>query len=67
MLLSAVLAISSLGQDVIHGAFFSGEQLARSLSPLLLYIGIGILLAFIALEWLVRLLWARRAARRRDA
>jgi hypothetical protein len=59
-LFSAVLGLSPYGQDLVHGAFFSGEQLARSLNQLLLYIFAGIMLAAVALEWLLRWLLLKR-------
>jgi len=67
MILAVVAVLSPPGRDLIHTSFYSGEQLARSLNQLLLYIAIGILLALIAVEWLVRWYLARRALRRRGA
>ena len=67
MILAAVAMLSPPGLDLIQTSFYSGELLARSLNQLLLYIAIGILVAMAALEWLVRFLWARRAAKRGGA
>ena len=59
-----IFAISPFGRLLIHSAFYSGEQLARSLSEfLLLMIGI-IWAALVLLEWLLRVYMLRRRANR---
>ena len=60
MLAAAIAIVSPFGQDLIRTSFFSGEQLARDLSQLLLYIFAGILVALVALEWLIRWLLHKR-------
>jgi hypothetical protein len=57
-----IAAISPLGQEVLHGSFLSGEQLARSISQFLLTVAIASLAGLALLEWLVRMLLARRRA-----
>jgi len=54
MLISVALILSPYGRDLIHSAYYSGEQLARSLGQLLVYISGGIMAAAIAAEWLLR-------------
>ena len=55
-----VFVISPFGQSLIHSAFYSGEQLARSLSQfLLLMIGL-IWTGLVLLEWLLRVYMLRR-------
>ena len=60
LLVAAIAIASPFGQDLIRTSFFSGEQLARDLSQLLLYIFAGILAALVALEWLIRWLLHKR-------
>jgi len=61
MVLAAGAIFNPLGQDVIHAAFFSGEQLSRNIwQPFACGAGV-ILVLLIALEWWVR---KRRAAGR---
>lgn len=61
MVIAAAVALNPLGQDVIHAAFFSGEQLSRNIWQPFVY-GTGlVLLLLIALEWWIR---KRQAARR---
>ena len=60
MLVSVALILSPYGRDLIHSAFFSGEQLARSISQLLMDITGGIMAAAIAVEWLLRWWLAKR-------
>ena len=61
MVLAAGAIFNPLGQDVIHAAFFSGEQLSRNIWQRLAC-GTGLILVLlIALEWWIR---KRRAARR---
>ncbi len=54
MLLAAVAALNPLGLDIIHAAFFSGEQLSRNIWQPIVYGVALILLVLIALEWWVR-------------
>jgi hypothetical protein len=60
MALTAIAVLNPVAFDVIRGAFYSGDQLARSLGQLLLMVFGGIAVAMIVLEWLVRWYWARR-------
>jgi hypothetical protein len=60
LIVAAVAVVSPFGQDLIHTSFFSGEQLARDLSQLLLYIFTGSAVALIALECLIRWLLLRK-------
>lgn len=60
MLISVLAVVSPLGRDVvIHTSFYAGEQLARSLAQVVLYVYGGVLLGAIVLEWLFRWWWAR--------
>ena len=62
-----VLIISLAGQSLIYSAFYSGEQLARSLSQFLLLM-IGLVWAgLVLLEWLLRVYMLRRRTRRTRA
>ena len=63
LLLSAVVALNPVGLDILHSAFFAGEQLARSIGQALVLIVLAIMAAAILLEWLVRVLISRRRAR----
>ena len=59
-----VFAISPFGQSLIHSAYYSGEQLARSISEFLLLM-IGLIWAgLVLLEWLVRVFMLRRRVKR---
>jgi hypothetical protein len=60
---AAVFAASPFGQDLLHSAFSSGEQLARSLSQFLLEVIAAIVVGLTFIEWLVRTILARRRAR----
>jgi hypothetical protein len=61
--LGPVFVISPFGQSLIHSAFYSGEQLARSLSEFLLMM-IGLIwVGLVLLEWLVRVFLRRRVNR----
>ena len=57
-IVAVIAAVSPLGQSVLHGSFISGEQLARSISQLLLMAGIAILVALAVIECLVRVVLA---------
>jgi hypothetical protein len=64
MLLAAALVLNPLGLDVLNTAFFSNEQLSRSIWQPIALIAIGILLALSMLEWFLRALVLKRRARR---
>lgn len=59
----AMLLILPLGQDLIHGAFFSGEQLSRNIMQPVLAVVVAIWAILVAIEWIVRTLLARRSRR----
>jgi hypothetical protein len=59
-----VFVIWPPGQSLIHSAFYSGEQLARSLSQFLLLVIALIWAGLVLLEWLVRVYMLRRRAKR---
>jgi hypothetical protein len=61
---AAIAVLNPLGQDIIHAAFFSGEQLSRNIWQPFVYGAALILILLIALEWWIR---KRRAARRAAA
>jgi hypothetical protein len=61
MVVGAGIILSPLGRDVIHAAFFSGEQLSRNIWQPFAYGAGMIFVLLIALEWWIR---KRRAARR---
>ena len=57
---SAGVALSTIGREFIHNAFFSGEQLSRNIAQPIVYSAIVILVVLGALEWWIRRLRARR-------
>jgi hypothetical protein len=63
LLLAVLVVISPPGREIIHDAFYSGEALSRNIAQFLVYIGLGVAVLIIALEWLVRLIISRRRAR----
>ena len=63
LLLSAELVLNPVGLDVLHSAFFAGEQLARSIGQAVVMIALAIMAGAILLEWLVRFSISRRRAR----
>jgi hypothetical protein len=63
LLFAIIVIVSPLGRDVFHGAFFSGEALARNISQAMLIMGLAFLIVVVALEWLVRFMISRRRAR----
>jgi hypothetical protein len=63
ILLGVLAAVSPLGQEVIHDAFFSGEALSRNIAQPLFFIALAFLALIAAAEWLVRLLISKRRAR----
>jgi hypothetical protein len=64
MLLVAILGLNPLGIDILNAAFFSNEQLSRSIWQPIALIAIAILLALLLLEWFLRTLVLKRRARR---
>ncbi|WP_298240875.1 hypothetical protein [uncultured Bradyrhizobium sp.] len=63
LLLSTALVLNPVGLDVLHSAFFAGEQLARSIGQAVVMIALAGMAGAILLEWLVRGLIFRRRAR----
>jgi hypothetical protein len=63
LLLSAALVFNPVGLDILHSAFFAGEQPARSIGQAVVMIALAIMAGAILLEWLVRVLIFRRRAR----
>ena len=64
MLLVAILVLNPLGLDVLNAAFFSNEQLSRSIWQPIALIVMAMLLALVLLEWFLRTLVLKRRARR---
>jgi hypothetical protein len=62
-----VFVISPFGRSLIHSAFYSGEQLVRSLSEFLLLVIALIWAGLVLLEWLLRVYMLRRRAKRSSA
>ena len=58
--LGAMFFVLPLGQEIVHGAFFSGEQLSRNISQPLLAMVFAAWAVLVAVEWIVRRLIARR-------
>ena len=63
LLLSAVLVLTPAGLDLVHSAFFAGEQLARNIAQPIVPTALAIMAVVIGFEWLVRSLIARSRAR----
>ena len=63
MLLASLVIVSPLGREIIHDALFSSEALSRDIGRFVFFIGLGILVLIVALEWLVRFIISRRRAR----
>ncbi|MGL3208486.1 hypothetical protein [Bradyrhizobium sp. BR 1433] len=63
LLLSAALVLNPVGLDLLHSAFFAGEQLARNIAQPIVLMALAIMAVVIGLEWLVRSLIARSRAR----
>ena len=59
-----LVAVSPLGQSVLHGAFVSGEQLSRSIAQFMLTIGLAIFVGLAFIEWLIKWFVRRRRAAR---
>ncbi|NEU94760.1 hypothetical protein [Bradyrhizobium uaiense] len=63
LLLSAVLVFNPVGLNLLHSAFFAGEQLARDIAQPIVLTALALTAVVIGLEWLVRSLIARSRAR----
>jgi hypothetical protein len=63
IVVAAVFALSPHGQSVLRDAFYSGEQLSRSISQFLLEVIAAIVAALALIEWVVRTILARRRAK----
>ena len=63
LLLSAAAVLNPVGFDILHSAFFAGEQLARNIAQPIVLTALAIMAVVIGLEWLVRSLIARSRAR----
>ena len=63
LLLAIMVIVSPPGREIIHNAFFSGEQLSRNIAQPILFTGVAIMILLGALEWLVRLILFRSRAR----
>lgn len=63
LLLSAVLLFNPVGLDLLHSAFFVGEQLARNIAQPIVLTALAIMVLAFGLEWLVRSLIARSRGR----
>ena len=64
LLLSAVLVLNPVGLDLVHSAFFAGEQLARNIAQPIVPTALAIMAVVIGFEWLVRSLIARSRDRK---
>ncbi len=60
MTAAAAVALSSIGREFLHGAFFTGEQLARNIAQPIVYSSAAILVVLGVLEWWIRRIRARR-------
>ncbi|MBR0839687.1 hypothetical protein JQ607_05715 [Bradyrhizobium liaoningense] len=63
MLLSIIVLVSPIGTEVLHDAFFSSEQLSRSIAQPIAFIGLAILISICLIEWLIRSIVSKRRAR----
>ena len=63
LLLSAALVLNPVGLDLLHSAFFAGEQLARNIAQPIVLTAVATMAVVVGLEWLVRSLIARSRAR----
>ncbi|WP_448031748.1 hypothetical protein [Bradyrhizobium liaoningense] len=63
LLLGAVVALSPIGLDFLHSAFFAGEQLARNIAQPIVFTALAVMVLVVVLEWLVRSLLVKRRAR----
>ncbi|WP_448043633.1 hypothetical protein [Bradyrhizobium liaoningense] len=63
LLLGAVVALNPIGLDLLHSAFFAGEQLARNIAQPIVLTALAVMVLVVVLEWLVRSLLVKRRAR----
>ncbi len=63
LILAVIFCVTPPAQSIIHSAFFSGEQLANSISQFILLCCIGIVCAAAAIEWGLKAYLRRRANR----
>jgi hypothetical protein len=63
MLLTAIVALSPLGRDVIHAAFLSNEALSRNIWESIALTAVAIAALIVLLEWRIRVLIFDRRAR----
>ena len=65
----AVVSLNPIGLEVIHSAFSSGEQLARTLGQFLVYCALGVAFAVGLIEFGIRkfLLTRQRRKNNREA
>lgn len=66
-LIAALILLNPFSFDLINAAFFSNEALSRNIAQPLLMMVLGVLALLIACEWLIRMLLARRRARKLGA
>jgi hypothetical protein len=64
VLIAATAALNPVGYDITYNAFYSGEQLARSLGQFLVYCALGILAAAGLIEFGIRKVLISRQRRR---
>jgi hypothetical protein len=63
IVLAAVIALSPLGIDVIHAAFFASEALSRNIWGPIALTGMAIMALIVLLEWRTRKFIISRRAR----
>lgn len=63
LLLGAVVALNPIGLDLLHSAFFAGEQLARNIAQPLVLTALAVMVLMVMLEWLMRSFLVKRRAR----
>lgn len=63
LLLGAVVALNPIGLDLLHSAFFAGEQLARNIAQPLVLTALAVMVLMVMLEWLMRFFLVKRRAR----
>ena len=62
-LLGAVVILSPPGREIAHDALFASEPISRNIAQFLVSVGAAVLVLLGLLEWLVRVIIARRRAR----
>jgi len=62
--LAAVPAASPLGQEVIHSAFISGEQLARNIWQPIFFAVVVAVIVLMMIEWALRIAISRWRAQK---